>query len=96
MDGTAQVIAVTGASAGVGRACAVRFARAGHRLALIARGRGGLQGAAAEVVAAGARDCLPIACDVADAAAVESAAERIEHVGCATRSARSPVSAHAS
>ncbi|HXU00147.1 MAG TPA: SDR family oxidoreductase [Polyangia bacterium] len=72
-----QVVVVTGASAGVGRAAAVRFGRAGARVALIARGRAGLEGARREVEAAGGH-ALAIPCDVSDAAAVEAAAERIE------------------
>ncbi|HEY7373101.1 MAG TPA: SDR family oxidoreductase [Polyangia bacterium] len=72
-----DVVVVTGASAGVGRAAAVRFARAGARVALIARGRAGLDGARREVEAAGG-SALAVPCDVTDAAQVEAAAERIE------------------
>jgi NAD(P)-dependent dehydrogenase (short-subunit alcohol dehydrogenase family) len=72
-----DVVVVTGASAGVGRAAAVRFGRAGARVALIARGRAGLEGARREVEAAGGQ-ALVVPCDVTDAAAVEAAAERIE------------------
>jgi short-subunit dehydrogenase len=79
MEYQPRVVVVTGASAGVGRACAVRFAREGYRVALIARGRAGLEGAEREVRAAGAAGCMVVPCDVANAAAVESATERIEH-----------------
>jgi short-subunit dehydrogenase len=44
-----RVVVVTGASAGVGRAAAVAFARAGARLALVARGEAGLAGAVEEI-----------------------------------------------
>ncbi len=71
-----EVVVVTGASAGVGRAAAVRFGRAGARVALIARGRAGLEGARREVEAAGGH-ALVVPCDVADAAQVEAAADRI-------------------
>jgi NAD(P)-dependent dehydrogenase (short-subunit alcohol dehydrogenase family) len=71
------VVVVTGASAGVGRACAIRFAREGARVALIARGRAGLEGAAREVERAGGR-ALNLPCDVTNAADVEDAAERSE------------------
>jgi len=72
-----EVVVVTGASAGVGRAAAVRFGRAGARVALIARGRAGLEGARREVDAAGGQ-ALAVPCDVTDAAAVDTAAEQIE------------------
>lgn len=68
---------MTGASAGVGRATARALARRGDDVALLARGRTGLDAAAAEVRAYGAR-ALPLEVDVADAAAVEGAAERVE------------------
>lgn len=72
-----RTIVVTGASAGVGRATVREFARPGVRLALIARGRAGLEAAAAEARAAGAQ-ALVISCDVADAEAVERAAQTVE------------------
>jgi len=72
-----EVVVVTGASAGVGRATAHRFARDGARVALIARSSDGLDMAAAEVRRLGGV-ALPIPLDVSDADAVEAAAERIE------------------
>jgi len=72
------VAVITGASAGVGRAAARAFARRGYRVALIARGHDGLAGAQRDVEAEGST-ALVIPCDVADAAAIESAAERIEN-----------------
>jgi NAD(P)-dependent dehydrogenase (short-subunit alcohol dehydrogenase family) len=72
-----EVVVVTGASAGVGRATAHRFARDGARVALIARSSDGLDVAAAEVRRLGGV-ALPIPLDVSDADAVEAAAERIE------------------
>ncbi|HWE30226.1 MAG TPA: SDR family oxidoreductase, partial [Polyangia bacterium] len=72
-----EVVVVTGASAGVGRATVRRFARVGADVALIARGAAGLDAAAREVEAGGGR-ALPLAVDVADAAAVDAAAERVE------------------
>jgi NAD(P)-dependent dehydrogenase (short-subunit alcohol dehydrogenase family) len=70
-------VVVTGASAGNGRATARAFARRGARVALIARGEAGLKAAQEECLALGARQALAIACDVADAEAVDAAAERI-------------------
>jgi NAD(P)-dependent dehydrogenase (short-subunit alcohol dehydrogenase family) len=72
-----KVVVVTGASAGVGRATAVEFARTGAAVALLARGAEGLDGAAGEVRDAGGT-ALPITVDVADADAVEAAAQRVE------------------
>jgi short-subunit dehydrogenase len=72
-----QLVVITGASAGIGRAAALAFARRGWRVALIARGLDGLRGAAQEVRAAGG-EALVIQADVADALQVEAAAERIE------------------
>jgi NADP-dependent 3-hydroxy acid dehydrogenase YdfG len=72
-----MIVVITGASAGVGRATARAFAEDGWDVALIARGEAGLDAAADEVRSAGRRALiLPI--DVADAAAVEAAAERVE------------------
>jgi NAD(P)-dependent dehydrogenase (short-subunit alcohol dehydrogenase family) len=72
-----EVVVITGASAGAGRAAVREFARHGAWIGLIARGRDGLEGARAEVEAAGGRAIvLPV--DVSDAEAVESAAEQVE------------------
>jgi short-subunit dehydrogenase len=72
-----QVVVVTGASGGIGRATAVAFARRGDQVALLARGEVGLQAAADDVRAAGGTP-LVIPVDVADADAVEASADRIE------------------
>src|ERR671923_1482549 len=72
-----KVVAVTGASAGIGRAVVREFARRGAHVGLIARGEDRLQAAAAEVEEHGGRACVAPA-DVADAAQVERAAELIE------------------
>ncbi len=74
---TPQVVVVTGASAGLGRAIAVRFARDGARIGLLARGTDGLEGARREVEALGGT-ALVLPTDVADADAVERAADRVE------------------
>src|SRR4051794_16138402 len=72
-----KVVAVTGASAGIGRATVRELARRGADVGLIARGEERLHAAAREVRDAGRRACVAPA-DVADAQAVERAAERIE------------------
>ncbi len=76
-EGRQEVVVVTGASAGVGRATVRRFARDGAKIALIARGRDRLEAAAREVEDAGGR-ALVLPTDVADAEAVEEAARRTE------------------
>ena len=72
-----QIVVITGASAGVGRATVRRFARAGADIGLIARGEAGLEAARGEVEAAGGR-ALVLPLDVSDAAAVDAAAEHVE------------------
>jgi NAD(P)-dependent dehydrogenase (short-subunit alcohol dehydrogenase family) len=72
-----RVVVVTGASAGVGRATARAFAARGAKVALIARGREGLEAARREVEEQGTR-ALACVADVADPAAVEAAAARAE------------------
>ncbi len=77
-ESTVKTVAITGASAGVGRATAHAFARLGANVALLARDPRALDDTASEVRAYGV-DALPIAVDVSDAAALDAAAERIEN-----------------
>jgi len=72
-----RIVVVTGASAGIGRAVARRFGRDRWRVALIARGVDGLEAARREIEAMGG-EAMAIPCDVADQAAVEAAADRVE------------------
>jgi NAD(P)-dependent dehydrogenase (short-subunit alcohol dehydrogenase family) len=74
---TPRTVVVTGGSAGIGRAAARLFGARGDRVALLARGRTGLQAAADDVLAAGGA-VLPIEVDVADYAAVDNAAAKVE------------------
>jgi NAD(P)-dependent dehydrogenase (short-subunit alcohol dehydrogenase family) len=73
-----KVVAVTGASAGVGRATVRRFAREGACIGLMARGRERLDAAAAEVEQLGGV-ALVLPLDVAEADAVDDAADQIEN-----------------
>jgi NAD(P)-dependent dehydrogenase (short-subunit alcohol dehydrogenase family) len=73
-----ETVVVTGASAGLGRAIALQFARNGARVALLARGHEGLAAAEREVNAAGG-EAFAIPTDVADSTAVEAAAEAVEN-----------------
>jgi NAD(P)-dependent dehydrogenase (short-subunit alcohol dehydrogenase family) len=70
-------VVVSGASAGVGRAVARRFAAPGARIALIARDHDRLQAAAEEVREAGG-EALVLPLDVANPEAVDAAASRVE------------------
>ena len=72
-----EVVVVTGASAGVGRAIAHEFAARGAAVALLARGVRGLNDAAREVEERGGV-ALTLPVDVADAAQVEAAAAAVE------------------
>ncbi|MDF9799659.1 short-subunit dehydrogenase [Catalinimonas alkaloidigena] len=72
-----NVVVITGASGGVGRATAREFARKGYKVALLARGKEGLEGASKDVEALGGK-ALAIQLDLANAEEVEGAAERIE------------------
>jgi NAD(P)-dependent dehydrogenase (short-subunit alcohol dehydrogenase family) len=72
-----EIVVVTGASAGVGRAVVRRFAKAGAHVALIARGRDGLEGARREVEEQGGR-ALVLPADVANWDQIDAAAERTE------------------
>src|SRR3954462_4499864 len=75
--GANETVVVTGASAGIGRAIARRFARPGVSLGLIGRNQTALEAARREVEQSGAK-ALVLPADVADFAAVESAAGTVE------------------
>lgn len=70
-------VAITGASAGIGRAIAKAFAKDGARVGLIARSQNALNQVKQEIEQAGG-EALVLPCDVSDSAAVEAAAEQLE------------------
>src|ERR687884_101964 len=73
-----QIVVVTGASAGIGRAVATAYGARGATVGLIARGETGLASAAKEVERAGGRAVvLPL--DVADPDQVAAAVDRMEN-----------------
>jgi NAD(P)-dependent dehydrogenase (short-subunit alcohol dehydrogenase family) len=74
---TSDVVVITGASAGVGRATAWAFAKRGARIGLLARGQEGLEATCREVQELGG-EALAIQTDVADANQVEAATARVE------------------
>jgi 3-oxoacyl-[acyl-carrier protein] reductase len=72
---------VTGASQGIGRACALALAKQGARIALAARNEEKLEAVAAEITAAGGQ-AKAFVMDVADEASIQSAAKTvIAHFG---------------
>lgn len=72
-----EVVLITGASAGVGRATVREFARHGAWIGLVARGRDGLEAAKREVEKLKGR-ALVVPTDVADPQQVEHAAAQVE------------------
>ncbi len=77
MSSQSDVVVVTGASGGIGRAVAAAFGARGARVALLARGNAGLTGASRDVKRLGGEP-LVIPTDVSDPEQVESAARQIE------------------
>ena len=77
MDRQSEVVVVTGASAGVGRAIVREFGKRGARIGLLARGIDGLEAAKREIEDLGG-EALVIPTDVSDAGQIERAADRVE------------------
>lgn len=65
---------VTGASRGIGLACATTLVHAGARVVMLARGQEALEAAASHL----GTSAIPLPCDVADAAAVDRALARVD------------------
>ena len=72
-----EVVVITGASAGVGRATAREFGRHGASIGLIARGTDRLDATRKEIETLGGR-ALVLPCDVADPQQVEKSAAAVE------------------
>lgn len=75
--GKPEVVVITGASAGVGRAVVRECAKGGAQIGLLARGRDGLEAARREVELEGGR-AIVLPLDVSDADAVDQAAATVE------------------
>ena len=72
-----EVVVITGASGGIGRATARLFGKKGARVGLIARSKEALNDAKREIEDAGGK-ALVLPVDVADADGVEAAAQEVE------------------
>jgi NAD(P)-dependent dehydrogenase (short-subunit alcohol dehydrogenase family) len=72
-----EIVVVTGASAGVGRAVARAFGKRRAKVGLIARGRDGLEAAKREIEQSGG-EAIVLPLDVSDHDAVEQAAAEVE------------------
>lgn len=72
-----SVVFITGASAGIGEACAYAFAREGARLLLAARRLDRLEAMRSKLIEDGAADVHTLALDVRDSAAVAGAVEKL-------------------
>ena len=75
--GGSDVVVITGATSGVGRATARKFGEDGARVGLLARGEDGLDGTKADIEAAGGK-ALAIPTDVSNHEEVEAAADEVE------------------
>jgi 3-oxoacyl-[acyl-carrier protein] reductase len=73
---SARIALVTGASQGIGRACALELARAGFIVALAARSTEKLEAVAAEIAAAGGT-AKPFALDVASEESIKTCAKAV-------------------
>jgi 3-oxoacyl-[acyl-carrier protein] reductase len=72
---------ISGASQGIGRACALALAKMGARIALAARNEAKLEGVAAEIATAGG-EARPFLMDVSDEGSIQAAAKAaIAHFG---------------
>jgi NAD(P)-dependent dehydrogenase (short-subunit alcohol dehydrogenase family) len=87
-----EVVLVTGASSGIGRATALELAGRGARLVLVARGAQALDETAAEARAAGAGEVVAHPADVTDedaiTAAVETAVQRFGRLDAVVHAAQ--------
>lgn len=78
MELSGKKVAISGGSSGIGKAAALRLARQGCDVALLARDLGRLEEAAAEIrAAAPGRKVVVVSMDAADDASVAAACERV-------------------
>ena len=76
MAGSPRSVVITGGTAGVGRAAALRFARAGDRVCVVGRAQSGVDATVREIETAGG-ETLGIAADVSERQALFNVAEQV-------------------
>lgn len=76
-DGSSEVVVITGASSGIGRATARKFGEDGAHVGLLARNEDGLDAAREEIESSGG-EALTVQTDVTEYEQIEEAAERVE------------------
>ena len=75
---TSKVVVITGASKGLGRACAIHFASKGAKVAVIARDQSGLQKTLSDMKIAGnGADVISVNADVTDRTQVKSLIKKV-------------------
>ena len=78
---SSKVAFITGGGTGIGRACALLFAREGAAIAIAGRRKGPLEATVGEIEGAGGK-ALALTCDVVERKSVESAlASTVKHFG---------------
>jgi NAD(P)-dependent dehydrogenase (short-subunit alcohol dehydrogenase family) len=77
IDLSGRTALVTGGSRGLGKAVALRLARSGADVAILARDSEDLRNSAEEIRTASGREVLAVPCDLMDAAGIKAAADAV-------------------